>query len=61
MSREFGVINSTTQTIWKITTQLLVSLNGWIKNTVNASSLNEVTSMRRCLSGIRKREMTMYQ
>ena len=59
--QEFGLVTSTIQTIWKNRTKVISACeqNGLRIN--DFESLNEVMSMRHCLSGLSKREVTVSQ
>jgi inactivated superfamily I helicase len=46
--REFGLVNSTVQTIWKNETELSALLNKMDHELSDYESLNEVTLMKRC-------------
>ena len=60
MRRDFGLVNSTVQRIWKDNTKMnsTVEQNG--SRISDFESLNDVTLMKRCLSGLSKTEVTMY-
>ena len=59
--REFGPENSKIQTIWRTEPKLLVRLNRTDRKSSDFESLYEVMSVWRCLIGLSKRDVTMYQ
>jgi hypothetical protein len=61
LCREFGLVNSTIHTIWKTESKLLERSKGKDREKSDFESLNIRTSMRRFLSDLNKREVTMYQ
>jgi hypothetical protein len=59
--REFDLANQTIQRFGKTEPKLLVHLNRRGGEDSDLEKLNEVTSMRRRLSGLSNREVTMYE
>jgi len=59
--REFSLVNSTAQKVWKNRIILISAFEGTDREYGDFESLNEVKSMWRYLSGFRKTEMTVYQ
>jgi len=59
MCQKFGLINSKNQTIWKNRTNIMSAFEQ-NKLRKNFESLNKVTSIKRCLSALSKRDVTAY-
>jgi hypothetical protein len=57
--REFGLVNSTV--LGKTKPKLLVRINETDREQSDYESLNDLTSVGRCLSDLSKTEVTMYQ
>jgi len=52
MCREFSLVNSTVQKIWKNRTRIISAFEGRNREYSDFESLNEVKSIRRCLSSL---------
>ena len=59
MCLEFGPVNSTIQTIWENRNKIISAFERTNRVHSDFDSLNEVTPIRGCLSGVSKREVNV--